>query len=109
LSIIHPKKNSYGNIIAYYGRFCGICIFSLPYLFKFALDARLLQPSAQQVVLPDFMVKKHNNANVLQYENIFLKTGIAIAVLYFIIIFSLMFYTKNVELPLHGQRKSGRD
>ncbi len=77
-------------------------VFSLPYLFKFALDARLLQPSGQQVVLPDFMVKKHNSANVLQYENIFLKTGIAIAVLYFIIIFSLLFYTKNVELPIPG-------
>lgn len=77
-------------------------IFSLPYLFKFALETNALQPANTQLALPDFMVKKHHNANIFQYESLFLKTGIAVAVLYFIIIFSLLFYTKKIELPVPG-------
>lgn len=74
----------------------------LQFGIKWMFDSPAFQLSLAANELPATLNKKYSFADMKQYEGIFLRVGLAVTIIYCIILFSLLFYNKKEVIINYG-------
>jgi protein TonB len=74
----------------------------LQFGIKWMFDSPAFQLSLANNELPATLNKKYSFADMKQYEGIFLRVGLAVTIIYCIILFSLLFYYKKEVVVNYG-------
>jgi protein TonB len=74
----------------------------LQFGIKWMFDSPAFQLSLANNELPATLNKKYSYADMKQYEGIFLRVGLAVTIIYCIILFSLLFYYKKEVVINYG-------